>query len=121
MRSVQNLWYIRQFYLEYSASELLQPLVGEISWAKRLLIMARCKDPQERYFYTVQTQRHAWTKTVLAQQLKAQAYQQTILAQHNFPTTLPVLRREQAALALKNEYTFDFLELSTEHSEYELE
>ena len=65
--SVQNLWYMRQFYLEYSASELLQPLVGEISWAKHLLIMARCKDPQERYFYTVQTQRQAWTKTVLAQ------------------------------------------------------
>ena len=32
-----------------------------------------------------------------------------------------MLRNEQAALALKDEYTFDFLELSTEHSEYELE
>ena len=30
--SVQNLWYMRQFYLEYSANELLQALVGEISW-----------------------------------------------------------------------------------------
>ncbi|QIL78261.1 MULTISPECIES: YhcG family protein [Hymenobacter] len=119
--SVQNLWYMRQFYLEYSASELLQPLVGEISWAKHLLIMARCKDPQERYFYTVQTQRHGWTKTVLAQQLKAQTYQRTVLAQHNFPTTLPTPRVEQAALALKDEYTFGFLELSSEHSEYELE
>lgn len=37
--SVQNLWYMRQFYLEYSANELLQPLVGEISWAKHLLIL----------------------------------------------------------------------------------
>ena len=27
--SVQNLWYMRQFYLEYHAYERLQPLVGE--------------------------------------------------------------------------------------------
>jgi predicted nuclease of restriction endonuclease-like (RecB) superfamily len=46
--SVQNVWYMRQFYLAYHASERLQPLVGEISWAKNIVIMARCKDPLER-------------------------------------------------------------------------
>jgi len=30
--SVQNLWYMRQFYLEYYRNTNLQPLVGEISW-----------------------------------------------------------------------------------------
>jgi predicted nuclease of restriction endonuclease-like (RecB) superfamily len=30
--STQNLWYMRQFYLEYSHNAKLQPLVGEISW-----------------------------------------------------------------------------------------
>ena len=30
--SVQNLWYMRQFYLEYHNVPKLQPLVGEISW-----------------------------------------------------------------------------------------
>ena len=29
--SVKNLWYMRQFYLEYSDHERLQPLVGEIA------------------------------------------------------------------------------------------
>ena len=32
--SVQNLWYMRQFYLVYKDNEKLQPLVGEISWSK---------------------------------------------------------------------------------------
>ena len=32
--SSQNLWYMRQFYLAYHGHEKLQPLVGEISWAK---------------------------------------------------------------------------------------
>lgn len=43
--SSQNLWYMRQFYLEYHGQERLQPLVGEISWAKHLVVMAKCKDP----------------------------------------------------------------------------
>ena len=37
--SVQNLWYMRQFYVEYHADERLQPLVGEIAWAHNLVIM----------------------------------------------------------------------------------
>ncbi len=30
--SMQNLWYMRQLYLEYKDNLKLQPLVGEISW-----------------------------------------------------------------------------------------
>ncbi len=63
--SIQNLWYMRQFFLEYSANEKLQPLVGEISWAKHLVIMARCKDSLEREFYIRMTRKYGWTKNAL--------------------------------------------------------
>ncbi len=43
--STQNLWYMRNFYREYSALPNLQPLVGEVSWSKHLIILARCKMP----------------------------------------------------------------------------
>jgi predicted nuclease of restriction endonuclease-like (RecB) superfamily len=33
--SVQNLWYMRQFYLAYSEHSKLQPLVGEIACSRR--------------------------------------------------------------------------------------
>lgn len=49
--SVQNLWYMRQFYREYNGHERLQPLVGEIAWAHNLAIMSKCKDPLQREFY----------------------------------------------------------------------
>ena len=49
--SVQNLWYMRQFYLTYKGKKKLQPLVGEISWTKHLVIISRCKDDSEREFY----------------------------------------------------------------------
>lgn len=42
--SAQNLWLMRQFYVEYSDRPNLKPLVGEISWTKNLIIMACCKD-----------------------------------------------------------------------------
>jgi predicted nuclease of restriction endonuclease-like (RecB) superfamily len=41
--SIQNLWYIRQFYSEFHDNERLQPLVGEIAWAHNLVIMSKCK------------------------------------------------------------------------------
>ena len=119
--SARNLWYMRDFYLQYSTSEILQPLVAEISWAKHLLIMSKCKDPQERLFYIVQTRNNNWTKAVLEQQLKSQAYHRTLAAQHNFSATLPPAQLPAATLALKDEYTFGFLALTPEHSEYELE
>ncbi len=63
--SAQNLWYMRQFFLEYHEDVKLQPLVGEISWAKNLVIMGRCKDPLEREFYIRMTRKFGWTKNVL--------------------------------------------------------
>jgi len=119
--SVQNLWYMRQFYAEYHNSRNLQPLVGEIGWAKHLIIMARCKNSLEREFYIRMTRRMGWTKNVLIHQIDNKAYEKTITNQTNFEKTLPESLRHQAKLAVKDEYTFDFLELGEEHSEMELE
>ncbi len=79
------------------------------------------QSPQERPFYIVQTKRHHWTNSVLAQQLRARAYQSTVRAQHNFADGLPETQRPAAPLALRDEYTFGFLGLAAEHSEHELE
>jgi len=46
-----------QFYTEYQWNEFLQPLVAEISWAKHLVIMAKCKDVQEKQFYILATKK----------------------------------------------------------------
>ena len=50
--SVQNLWYMRQFYNHYKDNSKLQPLVGEISWVKNVIIMSKCNDDSEREFKT---------------------------------------------------------------------
>ena len=119
--SVQNLWYMRQFHLEYREHEKLQPLVGEIAWAHNLVIMSKCKDPLEREFYLRMTRKFGWSKNVLIHQIENQSYEKSLLGQTNFDQTLTPAIRAQAKLAVKDEYTFDFLELAEEHSERELE
>jgi predicted nuclease of restriction endonuclease-like (RecB) superfamily len=119
--SVQNVWYMRQFYLAYHGNEKLQPLVGEISWAKNLVIMARCKDPLQREFYLRMTRKFGWSKNVLVHQIENQSYEKTLLGQTNFDRALTPELRAQAKLAVKDDYTFDFLELAQEHSERQLE
>lgn len=119
--SVQNLWYMRQFFLAYVGDEKLQPLVGEISWAKNLVIMSRCKEPLAREFYLKMTRKFGWTKAVLVHQLENQSYEKTLLGQTNFGRALSPKLRAQAKLAVQDEYTFDFLELGQQHSERELE
>src|SRR5262245_21865871 len=119
--SVQNLWYMRQFHLAYHGHEKLQPLVGEISWTKHLVIMAKCKDDLEREFYIRMTSKFGWSKNVLIHQIENQTYEKTLLGQTNFDKTLTPELRAQAKLAVKDEYTFDFLELGETHAERELE
>ncbi|HOY68040.1 MAG TPA: PDDEXK nuclease domain-containing protein [Candidatus Ozemobacteraceae bacterium] len=119
--SVQNLWYMRQFFQEYHASPKLQPLVGEIAWSHNLIIMSRCKDPLEREFYLRMARKYGWSKNVLVHQIENQSYEKSLLGQTNFDKALTPRLRAQAKLAVRDEYTFDFLELGEKHSERELE
>jgi predicted nuclease of restriction endonuclease-like (RecB) superfamily len=119
--SSQNLWYMRQFYLNYRNNSKLQPLAGEISWFKNVIIMSKCKDDSEREFYIVMTKKFGWTKEVLIHQIENKSYEKFMLNQTNFDKTVPDSYKKQAKLAVKDEYTFDFLELGDEHSEKELE
>jgi predicted nuclease of restriction endonuclease-like (RecB) superfamily len=119
--SAQNLWYMRQFHRTYRDHEKLQPLVGEISWTKHLVILGKCADPLEREFYIRSTKKFGWTKSVLIHQIENQSYEKTLLGQTNFDRVLTPELRAQAKLAVRDEYTFDFLELGEEHSERDLE
>lgn len=119
--SAANLWRMRAFYLAYYQNIILAPLVREIGWSHNFIIFEKCKDETERLFYINQVKNFGWSKNVLIHKIGLQTYQKVILSQQNFDKTLPDSINKQAALAVKDEYTFDFLELADEHSEYELE
>ena len=119
--STANLWRMRNFYLTYRDSAKLAPLVREISWSNNIIIMEKCKDDLQREFYIQMTKRYGWTKRILINFVEAKTYEKYLLNQTNFDLTLPEDRRIQAKLAVKDEYMFDFADLSPEYSEHELE
>ena len=66
-------------------------------------------------------QKHAWSYRVFLNNIENQIYEKTLLGQTNFEATLPVPVRDKAKLVVKDEYTFDFLELGDDYSERQLE
>ena len=119
--SVGNLWLMAQFYSEYQCVENLVPLVREISWTKHIVILKKCKDNTQRQFYTIATKKFGWTKDVLTHQIENKTYEKYLLNQTNFDAIVSEKIKNQAILAVKDHYNFDFLELDEFHSERELE
>ena len=119
--SAQNLWNMRQFYLEYKDKSNLQSLIGEIGWTHNILIMNKCKDYLEREFYIRMVRKFGWTVAILQNQIEGNSYAMYLTNQTNFEKTLPEKYKNQAILAVKDDYNFDFLDLSDKYSEKELE
>lgn len=119
--SERNLWNMRNYYLAYKAHPKLQTLSAEISWSHNVKILQKLKDPLAQQFYMQASLHHAWSLRILDHQIDNQTYEKTLIGQTNFTNTLPEAIQEQAGLVVKDEYTFDFLELAEQHSEKELE
>ncbi len=119
--SSANLWRIRSFYANYQGNKKLAPMVREISWSHNMVIMEKCKDDLEREFYIQMTKKYGWTKNVLIHQVEGKSYEKFLLNQTNFDKAVPEKYKHQAKLAVKDEYNFDFLEITQEHNEKELE
>lgn len=121
--SPQNLWYMRQFYLEYKDKPNLQQFVGEIAWSQNLLIMGKVKDDTERLYYLTKTKEQGWVRDTLRDQINTQAYQRHVLAKktHNFAATLPQQLAQQADETMKDVYMLDMLSIAEPVLELEIE
>jgi len=119
--SADNLWRMRKFYLNYEAQAKLAPLVQQIAWSHNVVIMGKSKDLLEREFYIKMVIKYGWTKNVLIHHMEGKSYEKFLLGQTNFDKALPEKYKHQAKLAVKDECNFEFLEISDEHNERELE
>lgn len=119
--SASGLWRMRNFYQIYYQNEKLAPLVREIGWTHNIIIFERCKDDLEREFYIRMTKKYGWSKNILTIKIEGKTYESTLINQTNFEKTVPDSIKKQAKLAIKDEYTFGFLELAEDYSEHDFE
>ena len=89
--SPRNIWDMKRFYEQYQGGPILRQLVAEIPWGHNLLILNKITDTKERKYYIQATIDNAWSRNVLLNQIKANAYARHISADkaHNFSKTLP--------------------------------
>ena len=122
--SHRNLKYIRQWYQFYSQAEIGQQLVAQLAqipWGHNIQIVSKSLSVEEARYYVQNTLEHGWSRNVLVHQIESGLFQREGQALHNFQQTLPKPQSDLAAQTLKDPYVFDFLTLSKEHSERELE
>lgn len=122
--SVRNLKYMRQWYQFYSENEIGQQAVAQllqIPWGHNIHIVSKSQNIAEALYYVGNTLENGWSRNVLIHQMESGLYQREAASQHNFKQTLPALQSDLAIETLKDPYIFDFLNLSKQHSEHELE
>ncbi len=117
-----NIFNIRQWYLYYlTMDEKVQQLVRQLPWGHNMVIVNKIKDPTEAVFYLTETARNNWSRNVLIHQIESGLYLRKGKVLHNFEATLPAPQSDLARQTLKDPYIFDFLSLSEEAQEREIE
>ena len=130
--SKRNLELVRQWHLFWldapvgkqpSALIAKQPVAQTlcIPWGHNLAILAKCKQHDEALYYAQATQTYGWSRSVLVHQIESGLWQREGKAITNFEQTLPAAQSDLAVQMLKDPYKFDFLSLTKEHTERELE
>ena len=144
--SPQNIWFMRSFYLAWSAMSpklsqavreskaaiLSQPVressppappapISELPWGHNRLLLSKLDKPAIRLWYAHKTVQHGWSRAVLTHYIETQLHKREGKAVTNFKHTLPPAQSDLAEQTLKDPYNFDFLTLRSDAHERDLE
>jgi predicted nuclease of restriction endonuclease-like (RecB) superfamily len=119
--SPRNLKYMRAFAEAWPDESIVQQLVAQIPWGHNVRILDYVKDTSEREWYVRATIQNGWSRNVLVHQIESGLYHRQGKAATNFTRTLPSPQSELAQQVIKDPYNFEFLTLTEEARERDLE
>lgn len=128
--SVENLKHMRYWFRFYNDEirlqdvtqlEMVEKIIKSIPWGHNQRIMYKCKDVKEALFYVQKTLDNGWSRNVLVHEIESSLYERQGKAITNFGIKLPALQSDLAEQTLKDPYNFDFLTLTEDYNEKELE
>jgi predicted nuclease of restriction endonuclease-like (RecB) superfamily len=116
----RSLFRMRQFFDTYRHETIVLRLVRLLPWTHNLLILSKCKRPEEREFYLRLAAREKWGKRELERQLNGALFERAVLAP---PKVSPLVTQlhPAASSVFKDSYLLDFLDLPEGHSEGDLQ
>lgn len=119
--STRNLKYMRAFAQAWPETEFVQQVAARLPWFHLCTLMDKLKNRQERDWYLACAIEHNWSRNILEMQIETHQRERSGKAVTNFPATLPKLQSDLARESLKDPYRFDFLGLTDEAQEREIE
>ena len=119
--SVRNLKYMRAFAEAWPQGSIVQAALARITWYHNIALLDKLERPELRLWYAQATIEHGWSRNVLVHQIESDLYARRGKALSNFSRLLPAPESELAGQMLKDPYNLDFLGLSEDVAERELE
>ncbi len=128
--SYRNLRAIKQWVVFWQQlvakldDEIAKQVVSQLTqipWGQNIAIIQKCKDPDEALFYVNNTLANGISRSVLIHQIESNLYQRSGKAITNFDSTLPPIQSDLAKQITKDPYNFDFLTITKDYKEKELE
>jgi predicted nuclease of restriction endonuclease-like (RecB) superfamily len=114
----------QQLVGQLQPDQITKQLVAQITsipWGHNIAIITKCRDVEEALYYVENTMIHNWSRRVLAHQIESGLYQREGRSVNNFAVTLPKPLSDLAQQTLKDPYIFDFLSMTKDYDERELE
>jgi predicted nuclease of restriction endonuclease-like (RecB) superfamily len=120
--SRSNLKYMRRFaQLWTGVDEIGQQAVGQLPWGHITVLLDQIDEQPGREWYASAAVKHGWSRSVLLHQIRNRARERIGAAPSNFEGVLAPADSDLARQLPKDPYIFDFLDLSAEVGERQLE
>ena len=95
--------------------------IVQIPWGHNIAIVSKCRTIDEALFYVRHTIEQGWSRSVLVHQIESGLFKREGHSVNNFSLTLPSPQSDLARQTIKDPYVFDFLNMTKEFNERELE
>ncbi|MEW5903586.1 MAG: PDDEXK nuclease domain-containing protein [Pseudomonadota bacterium] len=119
--SPRNLKYMRAFAEAWPEAEFVQGVLAQLPWYHQLALLDKLADSESRRWYAAKAIENNWSRNILVMQIETRLLERSGTAVTNFEACLPKPQSDLARESLKDPYRFDFLGLSEEAQEREIE
>jgi len=119
--SPRNLKYMRAFAGAWPDAEFVQEVLAQLPWYHQIALLDKLSSPETRRWYAAQAIKHNWSRNILVMQIETRLLERSGKAVSNFDSQLPKPQSDLARESLKDPYRFDFLGLTLDAQEREIE
>lgn len=114
---------MKQFAENYGDEDIIRTCLSKISWSHNIILINKIKNRSEREWYINKCIENGWSRNTMIHQIEYGLYKRETSEEktHNFPKSLPPTQSELAEQTLKDPYIFDFLTLSEDYKEKDIE